>query len=352
MAIPQTIFHPDQLERRVAEGWLRRQRSGNLQIFNYTEATQYGRKWDKYTRACRGLILDAEYNLVALPFEKFFNVGEADCPALPEGREVSFEAYEKVDGSLGIWFFHEGEWRVATRGSFDNDYTAWAYQHRPDLTNFPMHWTVMTEICMPADLDGMPRAVKHEPGVYYLGATDLYSIQGLNNGDVCPSTTVHLWKGPIAGLLPDAASIDELTHKAKHHKGTEGWVIRYRTGLRVKVKTAWYLQIFRAISTLNEKHVKELMLKAGLDEWLKDFPEELQDEARAIYDGIQGRFVTRREAIMRDFARLQSESFSMSRDYRENRKAFALAVKDHGEKSYLFALYDGNTIDAKLLAEC
>jgi hypothetical protein len=42
----------------------------------------------------------------------------------------------------------------------------------------------------------------------------------------------------------------------------------------------------------------------------------------------------------------------MSRDYRENRKAFALAVKDHGEKSYLFALYDGNTIDAKLLAEC
>jgi hypothetical protein len=169
---------------------------------------------------------------------------------------------------------------------------------------------------------------------------------------VCPSTSVHFWKGPVAGLLPDAASIDELTHRAKHHQGTEGWVIRYRTGLRVKIKTTWYLHIFRAISALNEKHVKELMLKAGLDDWLKDFPEELQDEARSIYDGIQTRFTARREVIMRDFARIQAEAFSVTRDFKANRKAFALAVKDHAERGFLFSLYDGQNIDARLLEDC
>src|SRR5438552_12456010 len=105
MAIPQTIFHPDQLEQRVEEGWLRRQTDGeDLVIYNYTEQTQYGRKWDPYTLACRGLVLTDDYQLVALPMNKFFNVGEPDCPALPN---LAFKAYDKIDGSLGIWFYHD-----------------------------------------------------------------------------------------------------------------------------------------------------------------------------------------------------------------------------------------------------
>lgn len=347
MAIPQKLYLPDQLERRVEEGWLRRQTDGDtgLQIFNYTEATQYGRKWDKYTLACRGLVLDSDYNLVAKPFPKFFNLGEPDCPALPEGADVGFEAFEKIDGSLGIWFFHDGRWRVVTRGSFQNEYVEWAVANAPDLSTFPTHYTILSEICMPSDLDGMPRAVKHEPGIYYLGATDLHSMVDLN-----PGTTAHMWRGPTA-KIHEAASVDELTHRAKRREGMEGWVVRYHNGLRVKIKTSWYLHIFRAISALNEKHVKELMLKAGLDEWLKDFPEELQDEARAIYDGIQARFVTRRDVIIKDFARINAETTKM-RDHRENRKAFALAVRNHPEKSYLFQLYDGLKIDARLLEEC
>jgi RNA ligase len=346
VAIPQKIFLPDQIQRRLDEGLLRRQTSAGLQIFNYTEDCQYGRKWDKYTRACRGLILDANYNLVALPFEKFFNLGEPDCPAIP--TDLGYEAYEKLDGSLGIWFFHDGEWRVAPRGSFDNDYTRWAQQYAPQFSVFPTTWTVMTEICMPATLDGMPRAVSHAPGVYLLGATDLY-----HQRDICPQEVARAdWAHAFVARHNGVDNIETLLADSKKIEGTEGWVVRFHNGLRVKIKTSWYLRLFRAISALNEKHVKELMAKAGLDEWLKDFPEELQDEARSIYDGIQGRFVTRRDVIMRDFARLQAESFSMSRDYRENRKAFALAVKDHPEKPYLFALYDGNKIDARLLEEC
>ena len=350
MAIPQTRFLPDQLEMRVKDGWLRKQTQGALSIYNYTEATQYGRHWDRYTRACRGLILDSDYNLVALPFEKFFNLGEPDCPALPDSRGGgvrAFDAYQKVDGSLGIWFYHDGAWRVATRGSFDNDYTVWALKNAPDLRSFPTNWTIMTEICMPADLDGMPRAVKHEPGVYFLGATDLYSLKDLRPCDAA----LTRWSGPTA-KVHEVAGIDELTHRAKYEQGEEGWVVRYHTGLRVKIKTTWYLHLFRAISALNEKHVKELMAKQGLDAWLKDFPEELQAEAKSIYDGIQTRFITRRDAIMRDFGRINVETTSADQFPREHRKAFALAVKDHPEKPYMFMLLDGQNIDNRLLEDC
>jgi hypothetical protein len=102
------------------------------------------------------------------------------------------------------------------------------------------------------------------------------------------------------------------------------------------------LQLFRAISSLNEKHVKELMLKAGLNEWLEVFPEELRDEAQAIYDEIQARFTTRRERIMKDFAAFWSP----------DRKTFALSVVNNPERSFLFRLYDKQDIDTKLLLDC
>ena len=42
----------------------------------------------------------------------------------------------------------------------------------------------------------------------------------------------------------------------------------------------------------------------------------------------------------------------MNCSFRENRKAFALAVKDHPEKPYMFMLLDGQNIDNRLLEDC
>lgn len=334
---------PEQLERRVP-ALIRKSTRGGLSIYNYTEECQYGRMWDKYTCMSRGLILDADGRVVAKPFPKFFNLGEPSCPALPN---EPYDVFEKVDGSLGIWYFFEDRWRVATRGSLENDYTVYAEQFAPLLTDMPKHWTVMTEICMPADLDGMARAVKHESGIHILGAVNRLSFD-----DIDPRIAREYWPGKLGAKWEGNEPIDHFLNRAKHEEGTEGWVVRFQSGLRVKIKTTWYLHIFRAISDLTEKHIRELMIHAGLDEWLKDFPEELQEEAKSIYDGIQTRFVARREVIMRDFARINAEATSMLRDFRENRKAFALAVKDHPEKSFLFTLYDGQNIDRRLLEEC
>ncbi len=89
-----------------------------LAIFNYSRTCQYDRLWDDVTLNCRGLILDTKGNVVAKPFPKFFNMEELSDSEIPK---ESFEVFEKMDGSLGIFFHYNGEWHMATRGSFTSE---------------------------------------------------------------------------------------------------------------------------------------------------------------------------------------------------------------------------------------
>jgi len=90
----------------------------DLYIYNYTQNAQFERVWNEITLMCRGLILDVNMNIVALPFKKFFNYEEHSVEDIPVG---DFEAYEKMDGSLGILYHLDNVPHIATRGSFTSD---------------------------------------------------------------------------------------------------------------------------------------------------------------------------------------------------------------------------------------
>ena len=94
-----------------------------ISIYNYSRMCQYEGKWDDITLACRGLVLDNEGNVLAKPFPKFFNYEELEGMTFRPSKipNESFDVFEKMDGSLGILFNYEGEWIMATRGSFTSD---------------------------------------------------------------------------------------------------------------------------------------------------------------------------------------------------------------------------------------
>lgn len=90
-----------------------------LTILNYTKNAQFDRAWDDVTKKCRGLIYNnITGEVVARPFEKFFNWDEADSPYPPSGPALRME---KMDGSLGILYSYDGQWYIATRGSFHSE---------------------------------------------------------------------------------------------------------------------------------------------------------------------------------------------------------------------------------------
>jgi hypothetical protein len=89
-----------------------------LAILNYDQIDSP--KTNPIVRECRGLVLNSEdYSIVARSFPRFFNWGEVadEMPLFNWGKA---QAAEKVDGSLVLFYYFNGEWRVNTRGSYAN----------------------------------------------------------------------------------------------------------------------------------------------------------------------------------------------------------------------------------------
>lgn len=93
----------------------------DLIVLSYSPITELQSLWEKYPvlRNFRGLIIDKEGNIVARPFNKTHKAG-VELPL--EKLEITPDkVFEKANGSMGICYFWEGEWRIATKFSFDND---------------------------------------------------------------------------------------------------------------------------------------------------------------------------------------------------------------------------------------
>src|SRR5579871_6918930 len=90
-------------------------RQHDLILFNYSQMAQFSSRWNWFELNSRGLIFNATTGeVVARPFRKFFNYGER----LPLPGTSMVEVTEKVDGSLGILYREDGDYKIATRGSF------------------------------------------------------------------------------------------------------------------------------------------------------------------------------------------------------------------------------------------
>lgn len=113
----------EKLEKYYQDGLLLKQvhPTYDLTIWNYSPKVQYDRLWDEITLQCRGLVTNSEGKVVARPFQKFFNYEEYLENAPHMIPNEPFEVFDKMDGSLGILFNYNGEWIIATRGSFTSD---------------------------------------------------------------------------------------------------------------------------------------------------------------------------------------------------------------------------------------
>lgn len=84
----------------------------NLSYTNYASP-----KYNDIVAECRGIIIDKDLNILARPFDRFYNYGEN-----PNQEEIDFSetfVYDKLDGSLiKIWWYpKEQRWCVGTSGT-------------------------------------------------------------------------------------------------------------------------------------------------------------------------------------------------------------------------------------------
>jgi len=322
----------------------------HLDIYNYSRECQFSSIWDDITLNMRGTVLDREGNVIAKSFPKFFNMEEHKPGEIP--NEV-FDVFEKMDGSLGILFHYAGEWHLSTRGSFSSDQAIKGREilEKYQYNKLDKNCTYLFEIIYDEnrivcsydfeDLillgvfdnrDGYEYAV-HSKEANLMGITlsDIYTDWGFK--------IVRKFDG-----VDDYKSLKEMVGENK-----EGFVIRFKSGMRMKIKGDEYVRLHRLLTNFSNVDIWEL-LKDGkdLDEFLERVPDEFDKWVKETISNLRYHKyrIEERAGKIHDYFRYGKYN---DRDPKPTKKEFAEHLEhckvELSIRSICFAIWDRKDYD-------
>jgi RNA ligase len=332
-------------------------------IYNYSPEIQFSNDWDDVTLNCRGLILDDDFNIVARPWRKFFNLGQVN---LPVQFDTPVEVMDKVDGSLGILYpeiiendvIFDIHWKVATRGSFESDQAIFAtklYKDKYSEYDPLPGYTMLFEIIFPSnrivldygDMEDLILlgAVENATG-YYVGphqASYLWTKRGPRRETI--------WPGPVVDVMPFNTISDALGQTDRPN--AEGYVIRAHNFI-VKIKQPDYLELHRLVTNASPKTVWEQLRQGkSKSEIVSAFPDEFHGYVGSMIDPLLEAFDKRVDEIMDGYQKAYQAVFPKppAPVALPSRKDFAQAFAKHKDRKYYFLLLDNRSIRDVLWVE-
>lgn len=319
----------DVLEKYYQDGLLLRQTHPiyDLTIWNYSPKVQYEKLWDDITLQCRGLVTNSKGDIVARPFKKFFNYEEHKPDDIPNEDYI---VYEKMDGSLGILFYYENEWIIATRGSFTSPQAIKGKEilNRHDISAWRKDNTYLFEIIYPEN-----RIV-----VDYGNEEKLVVIGAIHTetGEEIPDSSLFWTQDSGFEVVMTYKTWGEGYDLLKEEiqKNREGYVIRFKNGFRMKIKGNEYCRLHKLLTGISSRDIWEYLKdNKPFDEIIKDVPDEFYDWVRETARDLTVRF----ENIDSDYNHIFNIIFPLT----NNKKEFAEKAKNYPHPSLLFAMYDG-----------
>ena len=299
-----------------------------LTIWNYTEKVQYENLWDEVTLMCRGLVTDDTGDIVATPFQKFFNIEEGKFEPTEK-----FEVYEKMDGSLGIVFWYRGQWVVATRGSFTSDQANKAREILRKYNTDIMfrHLTFCFEIIYPENRIVLDYG--NDEKLVLLGTFD-------KNGKETDSSIWSQWGFDVVKKYDGINDYKQLKEMVKNDQ--EGFVVKFSNGDRVKVKGVEYLRLHKIMTNVTTTGVWEY-LKNGEDvmEILKDVPDEFYDKIKSYVQHLKYGYFQISEDAGKKFDGMMYGKYN-DKEPIEDRKEFAewVLTQPKHMSGILFRMFD------------
>jgi len=307
----------------------------DLTIWNYTEKVQYEGLWDEITLMCRGLVTNSKGEIIARPFKKFFNMEEGKHTPTSE-----FEVYEKMDGSLGIFFYYNGEPILATRGSFTSNQ---AIKGREILNK--CNWkqgtyegyTYLFEIIYPenrivVDYNGLEELV-------VLGVVETATGKECNYDEMASEGFVLVKK--YDGIK------DYSTLKSMIANDAEGYVVRFSNGERMKIKGEEYLRLHKIMTNVSTTAIWEIMSSGGdIDTILKDVPDEFYKKIKSYVSTLNYGYYQYWNQLGKTYDYFRFGKYG-DKEVEPTKKQFAEHIKNHHPiaKSIMFAMWDGKDYD-------
>lgn len=302
---------------------------GDILMFNYTDAAESAGRWNAFERMSRGLMIHRQTGeIVARPFDKFFNWGR---PYSTDAQLVCVT--EKMDGSLGILYRLNGEYRIATKSSVQSLQAKWAtaFLKNYDLSDLPDYYTLMFEVIYPSN-----RIV-----VDYGQRQDLVLIGARNRftGEMASLAERQALAAQFGFGLPiiyQFASATELYAVLPTLDGqNEGYVAEFADGQFFKFKGQRYLELQSQTLSFN------IALQAVIDGKTAQLLAETPDEfLPMVHDWLA--------EIEQTVQRIRTEvRQAFDQAPKDSQKIFATWVMQHHKplSSYLFTCLKGQPFE-------
>jgi RNA ligase len=225
---------------------------------------------------------------------KFFNFQEPQSAGVLD-YSAGFEVFTKLDGCLCVLFHYEGEWVFASRGSFTSEHAErmrliWERDHGtfdmldPSLTYcFEL---LDPEFRIVVDYGATSRLVLLAAFETQTGAEVFDILDRMSNVLHCVERHDGL-SGQTMNMLHEM-----------NIQGAEGFVVRFASGARCKVKFEDYCALHRVVTNLTARSVWQAMVDNGgslPDQFLDSIPDEFYDWVRGVQSDLQHQF----EEVMR-----------------------------------------------------
>lgn len=305
----------------------------DIWILNYSKETQFTKAWDEYTLSCRGMVVDANGNILARPFQKFKNYEEHDPSEFNWSEE--FDAFEKMDGSLIILFYYKlaSKWIVASRGSFTSEQALEA-QKMIDVNIYDklnQRLTYLFEVLYPENRIVIAYGDRRE--LVLLAVIETYS------GYEVPHETLGSTYSKYFTIVPKLnlntfTELRELIARGEDNK--EGMVIRFRkSGMRLKMKHAEYCRLHAIVTNVSNLTIWEhLKNNNEFDELFDRVPDEFYNWLKKTVKILQTEFNEIERLALKEFVRIYHVNNITGR------KEFAQEALKSEYQSILFKLYD------------
>jgi RNA ligase len=259
---------PEIVEEEIAPG---------LVCFSVMKGVATGDTYsDDWLRECRGITFSKMHGeVVGRPLHKFFNVNERLETQLDKLKWEDVQCVmDKRDGSM-IHTVSDRQFKfdlgLKSKKVFDSDMAVRAYE----LLYAPDNWklrvfseimigagnTVIYEFTSPNNriVLGYPHdelRVLHVRKNYtgeYISREQLRELAALYG--------VHL-----VDEVNEFSSFEQMIEAAKTREGIEGWIVQFKNGEMVKIKTDWYMRRHRVMTYWRERDIVELIMNEQLDD--------------------------------------------------------------------------------------
>jgi hypothetical protein len=304
------------------------------------------------------IIRKSDHHIISRSFPKFFNYSEQpDLDKFP--LDERFVAYEKLDGSLGIFDSYRGELLARTRGTsnlrqlengHELDFLLEKYEKffdyvmdDPDYT-FLCEWQTNSNIIV---VGGFPEPKLSLIGIIHKETGLMFSQEHLD--DLAKDLDIP---------RPDKyhyESIQECVQDVEMWRGKEGVVLYSESGKMRKLKGEWYLSLHKIFTGMRSlSNILDFFLSSPRFIEYGDFynytvqhvdfelAEKIKDEMMQITEAY-GKFVHSVNTIERAMGYISKL---------DSRKKQAMAIQEHWDGFMIplgFAMLDNKELDDKLV---